>query len=205
MSWMNDEKTGRPKEEGGHKRVNISLDLNTRKVLNRVENRSKLIEYCISVFVQPKWKHFIEPKETICNGSKEFVEGASFEFVPHFNPGSAILGLNCYFDRLLDDDGVAFRVSVNGKEGVTLVEQPAGFGYSCSQVYSEDELGFFNMEKTFHDQKCYVFKFEYKALSSSGWVKVKDIHFSIFVIENPLLNEIADISNVLSYFRSTAR
>jgi hypothetical protein len=188
MSWMNDEKTGRPKEEGGHQRVNISLNLNTRKVLNRVENRSKFIEYCVNVFVQPKWKHFTEPKQTICHGSKQFIEGASFEFVPHLHLGNAVLGLNCYFDRFLDDEGMAFRVSVNGKKGITLAENQSGFGYSCSQVYGADELGFFNMEKTFRDQKCYVFRFEFKSLTSSGWVKVKDIHFLVSVIENPLLN-----------------
>ena len=199
MSWLSDN-TGRPKEEGGHKRVNISLDLNTRKVLNRAKNRSKLVEYCVNVFVQPKWKHYIEPKETICHGSEKFREGASFEFVPHFNPGSAVLGMNCYFDRLLDKSGMAFRVSINGRKGMTLVEHPSGYGYSCSQVYSADELGFFNMEKTFRDQKNYVFKFEFKSLTSNGWARVKDVHFSVFVIENPLLNEIADISNVYRLF-----
>ena len=204
MSWLSD-KTGRPKEQGGHKRVNISLDLNAREVLDRVENRSQFVEYCVNVFVQPKWKHFLEPKETICHSSGEFMEGASFEFMPVFNPGSAVLSLNCYFDRFLDDDGMAFRVSVNGEEGATLAEHPLGFGYSCSQVYSEDELGFYNMEKTFRDEKCYVLKFEFRSLDSSGWVKVKNVRFLLLVIENPLLNEIADISNVLSYFNRTAK
>ena len=199
MSWMNDEKTGRPKEEGGHKRVNISLNLNTRKVLNRVENRSKFIEYCVNVFIQPKWKHYIEPKETICHGSGKVMEGASFEFMPRINPGNVVLGMNCYFDRFLDEDRMAFRVTVNGMEGKTLFVNPSGLDYSTSQVYSEEELGFFNMEKTFHDQKCYVFKFEFMSLGSSGWAKVKDIHFLVWVIENPLLNELTDISRLIDH------
>jgi hypothetical protein len=152
-----------------------------------------MIEYCVKYFVKPRWKHYIEPEETICHGSGEFEEGASFEFRPFLNPGNAILGMNCYFDRFLDEDGMAFRVSVNGMEGKTLLVHPSGLDYSTSQVYSEKELGFFNMEKTFRDQKCYVFKFEFRSLSSSGLVKVKDIHLSVFVFENPLLNEIADI------------
>ena len=193
MSYLSDD-TGRPLEEGGHKRINISLDLNTRKVLDSVENRSKLIEYCVRVFVQPKWVHYIEPEETVYGGSGGFLEGASFEFVPHLNPGNAVLGVNCYFDRFCESDGVAFRVSVNGKRGLTLVEHSSSFGYDCSQVYSEEELGFYNMEKTFHDQTLYVFKFEFKPLTPLGTVRVKDIHFSVCVIENPLLNEIGDVS-----------
>jgi hypothetical protein len=198
MSYLSDD-TGRPIEEGGHKRVNISLDLNTRKVLDSVGNRSKLVEYCINVFVQPKWEQYIEPEETICHGSGRFMEGASFEFVPHFNPGNAVLGIRCYFDRLLDKDGMAFRVSVNGKKGVTLSEHPSGCGYSCSQVYSEEELGFFNMEKTFRDQKHFAFKFEFKSLIPSGWARVKDIHFAVCVIENPLLSEIDNVPFHVSY------
>lgn len=198
MSWMSDD-TGRPKEQGGHKRINISVDLATRKVLDRVENRSKLIEYCVRVFVQPKWVHYIEPEETVCGGSGRFMKGASFEFVPHLNPGNAVLGVNCYFDRFCESDGVAFRVTVNGKRGLTLVEHPLGRGYCCSQVYTEKELGFYNMDKTFHDQSQYVFKFEFKSVVPSSTVKVKDIHFSVCVIENPLLSEIGDVPFHVSY------
>jgi hypothetical protein len=198
MSWLSDD-TGRPKEEGGHERINISVDLPTRMLLDRVPNRSRMIEYCVKSFVKPRWKHYIEPEETICYGSEEFEEGASFEFRPYLNPGNAVLGMNCYFDRFLDEDGMAFRVSVNGLEGKTLFVHPSGLDYSTSQVYSEEELGFFNMEKTFHDQKCYVFKFEFMSLASSGWAKVKDIHFLVWVIENPLLNENKDISSLIDY------
>jgi hypothetical protein len=198
MSWLNDN-TGRPKEEGGHERINISVDLPTRMLLDRVSNRSKMIECCVKVFFQPKWKHYIELEETICTGSEKFEEGASFEFRPYLNPGNAVLGMNCYFDRFLDDDGMAFRVSVNGMEGKTLLAHPSGIDYSTSQVYSEKELGFFNMEKTFRDEKHYVFKFKFKPLGSSGWAKVKDIHFLVCVIENPLLNEITDISRLIDH------
>jgi hypothetical protein len=124
------------------------------------------------------------------------MEGASFEFMPHFNPGNVILGFSCYFDRSCESEGVAFRVTVNGKRGLTLVEHPSSFEYDCSQAYSEEELGFYNMEKTFHDQTHYVFRFEFKPLTPLGTVGVKDIHFSVRVIENPLLNEISDVSSV---------
>jgi hypothetical protein len=198
MSWLSDD-TGRPKEEGGHERINISVDLPTRILLDSVPNRSKMIEYCVKFFVNPKWKHYIEPEETICYASEEFEEGALFEFRPYLNPGNAVLGMNCYFDRFLDEDGMAFRVSVNGMEGKTLLVHPSGLDYSTSQAYSEKELGFFNMEKTFRDKKNYVFKFKFKPLVASGWAKVKDIHFLVWVIENPLLKETTDISHLVDY------
>jgi len=47
MSWMS-EKTGRPKEEEGHKRINISLNKFTREALKKIKkdggNISKFIE-----------------------------------------------------------------------------------------------------------------------------------------------------------------
>jgi len=47
MSWMS-KKTGRPKEEGGHKRINISVDNFTEKALTKIRdgdgNISKFIE-----------------------------------------------------------------------------------------------------------------------------------------------------------------
>lgn len=46
MSWMS-EKTGRPKEEDGHKRINISIDKFTDEALDKIRkggNVSKFIE-----------------------------------------------------------------------------------------------------------------------------------------------------------------
>ena len=55
MSWMS-KKTGRPKEEGGHKRVNISLSRETLKVLNQIKteygdlNFSQFVEFLIKLY-----------------------------------------------------------------------------------------------------------------------------------------------------------
>jgi hypothetical protein len=188
MSWLS-KKTGRPEEDGGHKRIDVSLDVYTRDVLDCVENRSKLIEYCVSVFVQPKWVTHHEPKVTINYDSLRFIEGAAFEFIPRFNPSNAVLMVNCYFDFSCENSGVAFRVFVNGKKGLRLVEHSSGSGYSCSCVYDENKLGFEDMGETFYNQERYVFKFEFKPLKPSVVAYVKDVHLSVQVVENPLLNE----------------
>ena len=190
MSYLSDE-TGRPKEEGGHKRINVSFDLYTRDVLDSVENRSKLIEYCVSAFVQPKWMVYHESKVTINCDSSKFIEGAVFEVNPYFNPGNAVLGVNCYFDFSCENGGAAFRVSVNGKKGLRLVEHSSGSGYSCSRVYDGENLGFEDMRTTFCNQDKYVFKFEFKPLKPECAVSVKDIHFAVHVLENPLPNDLS--------------
>jgi hypothetical protein len=74
------------------------------------------------------------------------------------------------------------------KRGLRLVEHPAGSGYTCSCVYDGKELGFGDMRKTFYNQDRYVFKFEFKPLRPECMVSVKDVHFAVQVIENPLLN-----------------
>jgi hypothetical protein len=189
MSWLS-KKTGRPEEDGGHKRIDISLDLYTRDVLNCIENRSKFIEYCVSAFIKPKWVAHHEPNVTINYDSSRFIEGAAFDFTPYLNPGNAVLSVNCYFDFDCEDGGVAFRVSVNGKKGLRLVENSSGSGYSCSCVYDENKLGFEDIWKAFYNQERYVFKFEFRPLKSSDVAYVKDVYLSVQVVENPLLSEI---------------
>jgi len=188
MSWLS-RKTGRPKEEGGHKRINVSLNLYTRDVLDAVENRSKLVEYCVSVFLQPKWVAHHEPKVAINYDSSGFIEGAAFDFTPYFNPSNSVLRVNCYFDFYCENGVVALRDSINSKKGLELVEHSSESGYSCSCVYDENELGFEDIWKTFYNQDQYVFKFEFKPLKPSVAAYVKDVHLSVQVVENPLLNE----------------
>jgi hypothetical protein len=55
MSWMT-EKTGRPKEQGGHKRVNVSISKQTLEVLEQIKrkygnvNLSQLVEMLIEFY-----------------------------------------------------------------------------------------------------------------------------------------------------------
>jgi hypothetical protein len=189
---MNEEKTGRPKEEGGHKRINVSLDLYTRDVLDSdsVENKSNLIEYCVNEFVNPKWVAHHEPNVTVNYDSSMFVEGAAFEFVPSFNPVNAVLNMMCFFNFDCEDGGVVFRVTVNSEKGLNLVENPSEENcYNCSCVYDWKELGFEDPWKRFYNQERYIFKFEFKPLNHLVSAFVKDIHLFVQLVENPLLKE----------------
>ena len=188
MSWLSNE-TGRPQEEGGHTRINISVDLPTREVLDQVDNKSRFIEYCIDNFIQPKWKVYHNPKVTVSGRGHRFNDGAVFEFTPEFSPGNAILRMNCFFDCRCEDGDVQFRVTVNGKRGLELIEHPDGNSYSCSHVYAEADLGFRPMEGVLHGQDSYVFRFQFRAAEPGFVVQVKDVRFYIQVVENPLLND----------------
>jgi hypothetical protein len=190
MSWMNEEKTGRPKEEGGHKRINVSLNLYTRNVLDSTENKSKSFEYFVNDFVNPKWVARHEPNITINYDSSSFIEGASFEFVPSFNPVNAVLNMMCCFNFDCQEGGVAFRVTVNGEKGLNLVENPSEEnGYTCSCGYNEKELGFEDPWKRFYNQDRYIFRFEFKPLKQSVMACVKDVYLFVQLVENPLLKE----------------
>lgn len=43
MSWLND-KTGRPKEQGGHKRINVTVEKFVSDALQKVPNKSQFLE-----------------------------------------------------------------------------------------------------------------------------------------------------------------
>jgi hypothetical protein len=187
MSWQSDE-TGRPLEEGGHARINISANLYTREVFDKVENTSKFVEYCIEAFTQPKWIAFHNPEVSVSDCA-EFVNGAVFEFVPRFSLGNAVLRLNCFFDYCCDGSDVLFRITVNGKKGLELVEHSDGSGYSCSHVYSEGDLGFRPMVGVFRGKDRYVFKFQFRAIEQNFVAHVKDVWLHVQVVENPLLND----------------
>jgi metal-responsive CopG/Arc/MetJ family transcriptional regulator len=55
MSWIS-EKTGRPKEQGGHKRINVSLSKETLELLEKIKNEygdmklSQFIEIMIFMY-----------------------------------------------------------------------------------------------------------------------------------------------------------
>jgi hypothetical protein len=143
MSWLSDE-TGRPPEEGGHARIDISANVYTREVLDNVDNKSNFVEYCIETYTQPKWIAYNNPEVTLSAYGHKFTDGAVFEFNPRFSPGNAVLRVYCFFDYCCQDSGnyVQFRVTVNGKKGLELVEHSGGRGFTCSHVYTGGDFGF---------------------------------------------------------------
>ena len=67
MSWLS-KKTGRPKQEGGHKRVNVSISKQTLEVLDQIKRKYGDVNF--SQFVEELIKLYPELEET----SKEMLE-----------------------------------------------------------------------------------------------------------------------------------
>jgi hypothetical protein len=188
MSWTSND-TGRPLEEGGHERINISANLYTREVLDQVENKSAFVEYAIHAATQPQWIEYQNPQVTLSNPNSNFTEAATFEYVPHLIPGNAILGIRCFFEYCCEDSDILFRVTVNGKKGHNLIQHSNDSTYTCSCVYSENLLGFRLSENAFHGKNRYVFRFQFKSVESGVVAQVKNINLFLRVVENPCLND----------------
>jgi hypothetical protein len=197
MSWLSN-KTGRPKEAGGHSRIDISVDSYTREVLARVDNKSNFIEHCIDAYTQPKWIDYHNPRVTVSGKNRRFVDGGVFELDPQFSPGNAILRVNCFFDYCCEGTDIQFRVTVNGQKGLKLIEHSGGRSYTCSRVYNEEELGFQPMEGMFRGKDNYVFKFQFRSTEPGFLVQVKDVYFHIQIVDNPLLNH---VDRLLDFYR----
>ena len=193
LSWLSDN-TGRPEEDGGHQRINISADCYTRQVLDCVDNKSNFVEHCIRHFTQPKSIKFEEPKESF-NDSRVFKNGAVFEFSPVFD-NNAIKQVNISFNYLGAEGGIEFRLSVNDSKGLRLVEKSPSKEYSFSHFYDKGEMGLKQYEAMLRGKDRYVFRFQFRPLNSFGRVSVKNVRMFIEVIDSPVIYNYLDKNNL---------
>ena len=183
MSWLSN-KTGRPQEEGGHYRLNISVDSHTRDLILSTDNHSNFIEHSIAEAVKPKLEDSDREKIEICSSSRRFVTAATFELSPQLSSGNAILEANCLFDYFSEKGPFACRVTVNGKKGLTL-KRERNNSYTCSYI-SNGEMGFNNMPALFHNSNSYIFCFQTRSVGSVP-IYVKNVRFIVKFIEHPKL------------------
>ena len=186
MSWLNNE-TGRPEEDGGHQRIDISADYHTREVLDSTENKSKFVEECIREFVSQKCVKFEEPTES-SNDSRAFKDGAVFEFEPVFT-NNTIKQVNISFSHLSAGGDIEFRLCVNESKGLRLVEKSFSNEYSFSHLYENGELGLKQFEAMLRGKDRYVFRFQFRSLKSFGRVNVKNIRMFIEIIDSPVIDD----------------
>jgi len=182
MSWLSN-KTGRPKEQGGHRRINISVDEPTFDVLERSGNRSKYIEYCVNACTYSKRIRFHESKATVNNNSVEFKTAARFVWAPNDTTNNAILSTRCYFQYRCTGKGFKFRMVINEEVSSWVIVASTSINYIWSHVYKDNDFGFNEEVKTFPNQRNYTIKFQFEPLSSSGTVCVKDINVLLEVLD----------------------
>ena len=184
MSWLSKE-TGRPKEDGGHQRINISTDYSTRQVLDHVKNKSQFIEHSIQYFTNVKCVHLEEKHET-CNESKFFKDAAIFEVTPYF-VNNTVQQVNTSFNFLSKKGEIAFRVIINGTKGETIIERTSSGNYSLSHNYNLRELGFRKIEAMLRNNDEYIIKFQFRSTIKHLKTWVKNINIFVDFIEKPII------------------
>ena len=182
MSWMS-KKTGRPKEQGGHRRINISVDKPTRVVLQRTENKSRFIEYAIHAWGHSTRKRFFEPKETLNGDKYTFKDAAIFIWTPDNSTDNAILSVSCYFQYRCTCEGFRFRMVINEEASSSVAAGSMSHNYTWSRVFTDRDFGLQREIKTFPNQSSYKIIFQFEPQSSSCIVCVKDINIFLEVVD----------------------
>jgi len=178
MSWLSD-KTGRPKEQGGHQRINISVDEPTFDVLQSCDNRSKYIEYCINAGTYSKRIRFHEPKVTANNNNIKFKTATRFVWTPNNSTNNAILSIRCYFQYCCAGKGFRVRMVINDEACSSDIGGLTSINYTWSPIYTDYDFGI----KTFPNQSNYTIEFQFAPENSSDTAYVKNINLLMEVID----------------------
>jgi len=177
MSWLS-KKTGRPKEQGGHRRINISVDKPTRDVLQKTENKSTFIEHAIHAWGHPTRIRFFQPKETVNGDQYTFKDAAIFAWTPNNSTDNAILSISCYFQYRCGGEGLRFRITIN-EATTSTIGGLTSIHYTSSHIYTDHD--FHEGIKIFPNQSNYTIKFQFAPQSSSNEAYVRDINIFLEV------------------------
>jgi len=186
MSWMS-KKTGRPKEDGGHKRMNISVDEFTLNVLQEADNKSKLVEHSLRVLLnQPRWIRFRERDESTNNDQYVFKDAATFVWTPNNGTNNAIFSTRCHFQYRCEGKGLRFIMTINGETVMSSNGWLTSANYTSSLIYTGSNSSSDEGMKTFPNQSDYNIKFQFEPQSSEDTAYVKDINVYIEVADGML-------------------
>jgi len=183
MSWLS-EKTGRPKEEGGHRRINISVDEPTYSVLKEVGNRSQFIENAIWRCTSSPYITFYESKETMNHDQNTFKSAATFVWIPEDSQSNVVLSTQCYFQYCCSNGDFQFKIVINGI-AFDSVRLDSSVNYSLSSVMHFDFCPDGEI-KIPPNQSKYEIEFQFAPTSSSGEAYVKDLNLSLIVDDVPI-------------------
>ena len=176
MSFLSD-KTGRPKKQGGHQRINISVDERTSIILRIPENCSQYVESTIQACTDTEWISFCESKETVSYDHRTYETAAVFVWTPNHRSSNAILSTYCSFKHQCTGEIFKFRMTINGKSS-DLVEESSNVEYTQSYFYRIN----FDTE-VFANQCNYVIEFQFMPQHSSDTIQIKDVNAVIEVVD----------------------
>jgi len=179
MSWMS-KKTGRPKEQGGHHRINISVNEFTYNVLSVADNRSKYIEYCVNECTESKLIAFNEQSETVNDDFTAFKTASSSIWIPNDNAQNAIVTALCNFKYKCSGKSFMIRMKLNGNASST-IEVEGKQDWNWSQVYTLKDLNFGNDVKK--NQEGYIIEFQIEPFGESDQAHVKNFTLFLEVVD----------------------
>jgi len=171
---------GRRKEEGGHKRIDITVNKSTSDILDLQENKSSYIEYCVNASTFSKKIRFHEPKTTVNDDFTVFETAARFVWRPSDRQNNAILATYCYFMYQCMGKGFKFRMKINGNV-TSAVEVLASGIWTLSHVFNDSS--FAGGVPSFPNQSRYAIEFQFEPIDSSSMVCVKDVNIILDVVD----------------------
>jgi len=178
MSWTS-KKTGRPKEQGGHHRINISVDESTANILSVTDNRSQYIEYCVGACTETKWIAYSESGETINADFTTFEPATTFVWVPEYESQNGIIQTSCTFEYKCSG-GLVARMKLNDCDS-SIIELKGTENWCWSEVYTEKDFGYERADVTNHD--IYVIQFQIEPYGKSGQAHVRNVTLFIKVVD----------------------
>jgi len=185
MSWLS-RKTGRPEEEGGHTRKNISVDAHTGIILQVADNASVYIEYCVRACTPYRQIEFWEPASATNDDENTFKTAATFDWTPVNPSNNAIMSTLLRFQYRCAGKGFKFRMVANDII-VLSSERLTSVNWASSPLYTNHD---FNEKiQAFCNQSSFTIRFEFIPAGSTDAAYVKDLSVTLEVIDGlPMLS-----------------
>jgi hypothetical protein len=185
MSWMS-KKTGRPKEQGGHRTFHVSVNNRISNILRIPGNRSECIENCVNATVKTEWMAFHESDVTANDNYSVFKTAATGVWLPNCVPNGVVATL-CTFEHRCTGRGLLFRMKVNDSL-TSPVEVPGTTTWSSSEVFTESS--FVGGIRVQPNQDSYVVEYQFEPFGILGRASVRDISMFLEVVDGMSDSEI---------------
>lgn len=173
-------RTGRPKEEGGHRTVKISVNKRVFNILIVPENRSKYAEYCVDTCTETNWIAFHDSSVTMNNNCRTYKTATTNIWVPNNSSCNGMVSILCTFEYRCTGRTFIFRMRINGN-ATTSIEVSGKTTWSLSQVYTESSFN--DGIKVQANQDRYIIEFQFEPYGASDQACVKDITMFLDVID----------------------
>ena len=179
MSWKS-KKTGRPKEQGGHHRINISVDESTANILSITRNRSQYIEYCVDACTETKWIAFTESDEIFNTDFRTFETALTILWDPENESQNAIISTLCTFESKCSSGSFIARMKLNDNISSSITVEGTE-DWCWSGVYNQKDFGYKNAATK--NQDIHVIQFQIEPYGESDQAHIRNVTMFFEVVD----------------------